>query len=127
MKKLFAALMISAVLMGPMGCVKATSTTPAAALAPGYQNQADQTMGQALVAAHAFYVTIQQDVASGKYTPSPAEKTTLNNFATVLNSAQIVYISYHAGTATQAQAQASVNAVQAQQTAVQATLSGGTK
>ena len=125
MKKLFAALALSVVLMGPMGCVKATSTTPAAALAPGYQNQADQVMGQTLVAAHAFYATIQQDVASGKYTPSAAEKTTLNNFATVLNSAQIIYISYHAGAATQAQAQSAVNAVQAQQTAVQATLSGG--
>lgn len=125
MKKAFMAIALTAALLMPVGCVKATSTTPTAALAPGYLNPEDQAMGQTLVAAHAFYVTIQQDVASGKYAPSATEKTTLNNFATVLNSAQMVYISYHAGAATQAQAQAAVNSVKAQQTALQSTLQGG--
>lgn len=111
--------------LGTVGCVKPNANTPPAALAPGYQNSADQVMGQTLVGAHQFYATIQQDVAIGKYKPSPSEKTALNNFATALNAAQTVYISYHAGAATQAQAQAAVNSVTAQQTALQSALSGG--
>ena len=125
MRKVILAIALTASMMMPVGCVKTNTGTPTQALAPGYQNQADQVMGQTLVAAHTFYTTIQQDVATGKYKPSPAEKTVLNNFATTLNAAQTVYISYHAGAATQAQAQAAVNAVQAQQTSLQATLQGG--
>lgn len=105
-----------------------TSTTPTTqTLAPGYTTQADQTMGETLAGAHSFYTTIQQDVASGKYTPSATEKTALNNFATSLNVAQTIYISYHAGQATLAQAQAAVNTVQTQQTTLQATITGGAK
>lgn len=118
-KRIIFALALATVPM--MGCKPATTTAPQA-LAPGYLNQADQTMGQTLVGAHSFYTTIQQDVASGKYQPSVAEKTALNNFATALNTAQLIYIGYHAGANTQAQAQAAVNAVTAQQTAIQSTL-----
>lgn len=103
----------------PMGCPSASSTTPTAALAPGYLNSADQAMGETLTAAHAFYVRIQSDTASGAYTPSPAEKAALNGLALSLNIAQPLYIAYHAGTATQAQAQAAVNNVSTNQTAVQ--------
>jgi hypothetical protein len=127
MKKAFLAMALTVSLLMPIGCVKATSTTPAAALAPGYLNQADQVMGQSLVGAHAFYMTIQRDVASGKYTPSPTEKTTLNNFATALNTAQVIYVGYHAGVNTESQAQAAVNAVTSQQTAVQSSLTTGGK
>lgn len=124
MRKLFAAIALSAALI-PVGCVKPNTTTTPAALAPGYANSADQAMGQALVGAHAFYVTIQGDVASGKYKPSAAEKASLNNFATALNAAQIIYIGYHSGVNTQVQAQAAVNAVVAQQGTLQSTLTGG--
>lgn len=106
------------------GCKPATTTAP---LAPGYSSPADQVMGETLVGAHQFYVTIQSDIASGKYAPSPTEKTALNNFATALNAAQVLYIAYHNGAATQAQAQAAVNAVTTQQTALQSTLTGGAK
>ena len=106
-----------------VGC-KPVSTTAPQTLAPGYLNQADQVMGETLVGAHAFYVTIQQDVAAGKYHPSTTEATSLNDFATALNAAQILYVAYHAGQATQAQAQTAVNAVATQQTALQATLTG---
>lgn len=109
------------------GCKAATTNTTPQALAPGYLNQADQVMGQTLVGAHAFYTTIQQDVASGKYTPSSTEKVALNNFATALNAAQLIYIGYHAGANTQAQAQAAVNALSTQQTALQSFVAGGTK
>lgn len=104
------------------GCAKTTGTTPP--LAPGYQNQTDQSMGQALAAAHSFYQTIQQDVTAGKFVPSPTEKTALNDFAASLNVAQPLYLAYHAGTATQAQAQAAVNDVIAKQSALQAQIGG---
>jgi hypothetical protein len=105
-----------------LGCPAANTTTPATALAPGFSSQADQTMDQVLVGAHTFYTTVQQDIASGKYTPSASEKVALNTFATALNTAQTIYINFHNGTATQAQAQTAVNNLQTQQTALQSTI-----
>lgn len=109
------------------GCKAVTSTTPTAALAPGFSSQADETMDQVLVGAHNFYTTIQADVADGKYSPSPTEVTALNSFGQALNDAQVLYIAFHAGTATLAQAQAAVNTVTTQQTALQSTVTAGVK
>ncbi len=126
MKKILAALTILAGLSLPVaGCTAVSTPTTPQALAPGYQNTADQAMGETLVGAHAFYVTVQQDVAAGKYTPSATEKSALNDFGAALNAAQIIYIGYHAGVNTQAQAQAAVNGVSTQQTALQSTITGG--
>lgn len=144
MKRMLTAfLLASALALTTAGCKTATNPPQPQTLAPGFQNPADQAMDQALVGAHNFYQTIQCSTlgqgiiqATGacdpnttvtKYTPSAAEKTALNNFSTALNSAQIIYIAYHAGQSTQAQAQAAVNSVTAQQTALQSSLSGGTK
>lgn len=102
----------------PTGCAKPNTTTPPAALAPGYQNPADQQMGEILAGAHAFYNSIAQQSAAGTLTLTPSVKTAFNAFGVTLNSAQTVYLSYHAGAATQAQAQAAVNAVQQQQAAL---------
>ena len=99
------------------GCKPATGPTPP--LAPGYTNQVDQTMGQTLAAAHAFYQTLQQDTVAGNFFPSPAEKTALNALAASLNVAQPIYIAYHNGTATQAQAQAAVADVVQKQSTLQ--------
>lgn len=107
------------------GCKTANSKLPQTALAPGYTSQADEAMGETLVGAHAFYATIQADAASGKYQPSATEKTALDEFAVALNAAEILYIAYHAGTTTQAQAQLAVNSLAARQTALQATITGG--
>ena len=104
--------------LGTVGCVQPNSTTPPAALAPGYQNQADQQMGEILAGAHAFYNSIQQQVASGSLTMTPQVKASFNAFGVTLNGAQTVYLSYHSGAATQAQAQTQVNAVQQQQAAL---------
>jgi hypothetical protein len=76
-------------------------------------------MGQSLAAAHAFYQTLQQDTVAGKFFPSPAEKTALNALAASLNVAQPIYIAYHNGTATQAQAQAAVADVVQKQSTLQ--------
>ena len=97
------------------GCKTVTTTPP---LAPGYQNAADQQMGQILAGARSFYSTIQQDSASGKTTLSPTEKTAFNDFGAAINAAETVYLAYHAGTATQAQAQTAINAVQTKQSAL---------
>ena len=106
--------------VAPMGCAKSNSTVPPAAVAPGYQNQADQTMGEVLAAAHAFYNSIQQQSAAGTMTLSPTEKSVFNTFAATLNGAQIAYLAYH-GNPTPANltlAQNAVNQVQAQQAAL---------
>lgn len=118
-----------------LGCPAATSTTPPAALAPGYMNAADQQMGQILSGARTFYNTIQcetralnwsqtsqQCVADSTITSpmtlSPVEKTAFNDFGAALNAANTVYLAYHNGTATQAAAQAAVNTVQQKQSAL---------
>src|ERR1017187_7341759 len=76
------------------GC--ATATSPAPRLAQGNQTQADQTMGEILAGAHAFYQSIQQESANGQMTLSPTEKQAFNVFGTTLNGAQSVYLAYHA-------------------------------
>ena len=106
-----------ALAVGWMTACTPTTTTPAQ-LAPGYQNSADQQMGEILAGAHSFYTTIQQESASGQMTLSATEKQAFNTFGVALNSAQSVYLAYHAGTATQAQAQTAVNQVQQQQAAL---------
>jgi hypothetical protein len=84
-------------------------------------------MDQVLVGAKTFYTDIQAKIAAGTYAPSATEKTALNNFGTALNAAQVIYLAFHNGTATQAQAQAAVDSVSTQQTTLQNTLSTGVK
>ena len=100
-----------------IGCRTVTAPTPP--VAPGYINSADQTMGETLAAAHAFYVRIQSDAALGSFTLNATEKAAMNALAASLNVAQPIYLAYHAGTATEAQAEAAVKDVSAKQTAVQ--------
>jgi hypothetical protein len=108
-----------------LGCHAATSTTPPAALAPGFSSQADQTLDQILVGAHGFYTSIQGSVNAGTYTPSPTTLTALNDFGTVLNTADTVYLAYHNGTATLAQAQAAAATLQTQQATLQTLVTTG--
>lgn len=119
MKKILLSLALS---LPMIGCGAVQSTTPPATLAPGFSSQSDQTMDQTLVGAHKFYTDIQAQVAAGTYTPSATEKTSLNTFASALNTAQVVYLAFHAGTATLAQAQAAVTSVTSQQTVLQNTI-----
>ena len=119
MKRLrrLAMLAFLALAVGWMTACTPTTTTPAQ-LAPGYQNSADQQMGEILSGAHAFYQSIQQQSQAGTLTLDPTTKSAFNQFGTALNAAQTVYLAYHAGTATQAQAQTAVNQVQSQQAAL---------
>lgn len=101
--------------LGTVGCAKSTAPTPP--VAPGYTSQADQTMGEILAAAHAFYTSVQQQTAAGTMTLSPTEKSAFNAFAATLNGAQIAYLAYHSNpTPTNLSiAQNAVNQVQTQQ------------
>ncbi len=109
-------------LLLPIGCQPVTANTPPAALAPGYLNAADQQMSEILHAAHAYYQHLYNDGSATPpiYNPSPAEKAAFNQFGVYLNLADATYKAFHAGTATQAQAQAAVDTVKSQQAAVQA-------
>jgi hypothetical protein len=120
LKKLFASLVLSVSVLAMVGCPGSNPSTPAnpAQLAPGYQNSADQQMGEILSGAHAFYTSIQQQSQAGTLTLSPAEKTAFNQFGVSLNAAQTVYLAYHNGQATQQAAQTAVNQVQSQQAAL---------
>ena len=97
------------------GCKTASTTQP---LAPGYHNAADQQMGSILSAARNFYNSIKSQSEAGTLTLTPAVKTAFNDFSISLNAADSVYLAYHGGTATQAQAQAAVNQVQSKQAAL---------
>lgn len=112
---------------------KTTSVTPP--LAPGYTSAADQQMGEILAGARSFYSTIQCETQGLNWSQSTSTcvsdpnitapmvlsvtaKAAFNDFGVGINSAEQVYLAYHAGTATQAQAQAAITAVQQKQTAL---------
>ena len=120
-----------------IGCRTVNAPTPPLApVAPGYITSADQTMGETLAAAHTFYNSIScrtqgKDysvstdsciIVDPKKTPlvlSNAEKTAFTALMISLDTAQPVYLGYHHGTATEAQAQTAVSDVRAKQAAVQ--------
>jgi len=109
------------------GCTNpATTTPPPQAVAPGYNNIDDQNIGTILSAARAFYTHIQQDVLKGTYTPSPTEKTALNAFATAINTAESLYLAYHANpnVVTEDAAKRAAADVQQQQVALTPTIPG---
>lgn len=112
-------LCLAAALVLPLaGCPNSTAPTPP--LAPGYLGSADQQMGEILAGAHSFYVTIQTESASGQMTLTATQKAAFNTFGVALNSAQMVYLAYHANptTANLTAAQAAVAQVQTQQAAL---------
>lgn len=108
--------MLSIGLLGLPGCKTATSNTATQALAPGYLNPADQTMGEALAALNGFAAQEKQNYASESAAIQAAEKTPLNDFILAVNLANASYTAYHAGTQTQAQATTAINAAQTAQT-----------
>lgn len=115
LKIIIPTLMLTALMFS--GCKTVTTTQP---LAPGYTSQADQTIGKTLAAARGYYVQIQADVTSGKYTPDATERAAYNSFAFTLNTAEAAYLAYHNGTGTLAAAQTATNQVATQQAALQA-------
>lgn len=113
----FAVLFLS-MMFGMAACTPSAKPTAPVALAPGYNNAADQQMGEILSGARGFYVSIQSQSQAGTLTLSPTVKASFNQFGVSLNAAEAIYLAYHSGQATQAAAQASVNTVQSQQAAL---------
>ncbi len=123
MKRFQIAILALALLVpvGVTGCKTAATAPP---LAPGYLNQADETMGRALAAAEAFYQKIQLQSATGVLVLSAPEKKILNDLGTAINQADPLYLAYHNGQGTQAAAQSAIDQVTAQQAVVQAAIPG---
>lgn len=109
----------------PLAACKTTSAPSAPqSLAPGYLNQQDEVMGQTLNGIHQFISSVEAKIAAG-YVESPTEKTALNALIATTNAADITYLAYHNGAATQAQAQAQVSQAYLQQQTLAASVSGG--
>lgn len=98
------------------GCKTATATTATQALAPGYLNPADQTMGEALAALNGFAAQEKLNYAAATPAIQAVEKAPLNDFILAVNLANASYTAYHAGTATQAQATTAIDNAQTAQT-----------
>ncbi len=113
--------MLSLALLALPGCKTAASTTAPQTLAPGYLNPADQTMGETLAALNGFAQQEKANYAGATPAIQAAEKTPLNSFILAVNLADAAYTAYHAGTQTQAQATAAIQAAQAAQTTLVAT------
>ena len=111
-------LAILALMALSLSACKTTTAANPTTLAPGYLNVADQTMGEALSAARNFYLKFETGVTTGTYTETTAEKAAFQQFSTDLNIAEAAYLGYHAGTQTQAQAQAAVTKVTSQQSTI---------
>lgn len=108
-----------------VGCGAVNSTTPPAALAPGYSSIDDQNLGSTLAAADQFYNKLQSDQKAGNFTPTAVEVTALNALQTALTVANPIYLAYHNGTGTLASAQAAVGKVSTAQTNAQILITGG--
>lgn len=116
MKRHLSPLALAVLILSLAGC-NATSTTPPAALAPGYNNITDQTVGQTLAAMHALVQKATADYIHLTPAQQQMEKTVLNNFVLAVNTADSIYIAYHNNTATMLQAQAAVTDAQTAQAA----------
>ena len=118
MKRFAKVLVIFLALGWTTACTPSVNPPTAPQIGVGYNNQADQQMGSALSAARAFYVSIQQQYTAGTLTLTPDVKAKFNQFGQYLNAAEIIYLGYHNGVNTQAQAQTAVNQVQTSQNAL---------
>jgi hypothetical protein len=110
-------ILLSILLTAPFlaGCPSATTTTPPAAVAPGYTSSADQTLGESLAAVNAFVNQEKINYAGEPPVQQGTEKPYLNGLITATNLANASYQAFHAGTQTIAQAQAALTAAQAAQ------------
>ena len=126
MKRLLSLLALGLAVGWMTGCPAASSTTPPAAIAPGYSSQADQTLGQSLAAlcSPIGSFVAQEKINYAALTPAAqaTEKPYLNSMIAVCNVANATYSAFHATppTATLAQAQTAFATAQSAQTALEA-------
>lgn len=117
MKKFLLPLALACLALPLAGCPAATSTTAATALAPGYNNATDQTVGQTLAALHALVQKATIDYANLTPAQQTMEKTVLNNLVLAVNTADSLYLAYHQGSGTLLAAQNAVTNAQTAQAA----------
>lgn len=94
------------------GCGAVNSTTPPAALAPGYSSASDQALGEGIAAVNAFVNQEKINYAAETPTAQAVEKPILNNLITATNLANVAYTAFHAGTGTLPAAQSALTAAQ---------------
>ena len=131
MKKLLSLLTLGLALSWCVGCT-VTATTPPQAIATGYSSLDDMKLGQSIAAlcSPTESSVAQEKVNYAALSPSLAscrEKPYLNNLIAGCNAANSVYLAFHAGTATLAQAQVSFATAQSAQTALAANKGVGVK
>lgn len=119
MKRILLSLILLPLLILPLaGCPAASSTTPSAALAPGYLNSADQILGESLAAVNAFVNQEKINYAAETPAQQATEKPYLNGLITATDLANGAYLAYHQGSQTLPQAQAAFASAQQAQTAL---------
>jgi hypothetical protein len=102
-----------------VGCARdVKSTTPTAALAPGYNSTTDQSLGQSLAAVNAFVKQEKVNYAALPPSQQLVEKSYLNTLIDSTNLANATYTAYHQGTGTFDQAQAAYKNASAAQAAL---------
>ncbi|HEY3620738.1 MAG TPA: hypothetical protein VGK96_28375 [Candidatus Sulfotelmatobacter sp.] len=109
-----ASILLAGALLAPLGCK--TASAPAAPPAPGYLNAQDQIIGQALASLDTFVRQATADYATLTPAQQASEKSALNNMVTAVNIANSLYLAYHNGTSTEAQAQTALVTAQSAQT-----------
>lgn len=128
-RALFSLILLPLLVLPLAGCPTASTTTPPAALAPGYTSQLDQQLGQAMAALRAGDYAAVSGFLSLTQPQQAAEKSALNNFTTAVNAADTLYLAFHAGVTvanpnppSAAQVQAAITAATSAQTNFNATL-----
>ena len=109
-----------------MGCTHKTVQAPI----PGALNAFDSSAYQTLRTAHDIAASFSAQACSnngnkpGCFNPTTTEKATINEFIGDLNVADTVYAAYHNGAKTQAEAEAAINKVTADQAQLPSNLKG---
>jgi hypothetical protein len=91
MRRIAIAALAVALSFGMAGCAPKNQPLPTGAV-----NAVDAQLNANLQAAHAALVQYEADVTAGKHVPSADEKALVNKFIVSLNTADVLYQSYHA-------------------------------
>jgi len=95
--------LLTLLVLAPIGCKPATSTTPPAALVPGALNSFDQTSYTALMAAQASLNSLDTSYEENP-TALASLKPILDQASTDYNIAELAWQTYHAAATTANQA-----------------------
>jgi len=103
------------------GCGAVHTNTPPATLAPDYYNSIDESLGKGLASVNFFVKQEKVNYAAATQDVKAAEKSSLNNLIMAVDYANTVYVDYHNGSATLAQAQEALTKAQTLQSILTST------